>query len=124
MDMKELLKVIGQRIRSIRKTKQLSQEHVAELAGLHPTYVSDIERGKVNASINSYFMVAKALKVSLSEIVALPMKSGDRNLDNEIASLFSLVKDLDRNRQTLFLSLAKGTLNGIKEFKTRKIAKS
>lgn len=124
MDMKELLKIIGQRIKTIRKAKEISQERVAELAGLHPTYISNIEQGKVNASIYSYYMVANALKVPLSEIVDIPTKSKDRTLDSEIAAITGLVKELDRNRQAIFLSVAKGALNGIRGLPTRKVSKS
>ncbi len=123
MDMTELLKGIGQKIRTIRKAKEISQERIAELAGLHPTYISHIEQGKVNASIYSYYMVAKALKVPLSEIVDIPVKPKDRRLANDLAVITGLVRELDRNRQTIFLSVAKGSLDAIRGLPTRKASK-
>ncbi|MFV1951069.1 MAG: helix-turn-helix domain-containing protein [Nitrospinota bacterium] len=45
--------ILGEKIRAIRKAKKISQETLAELSGLHPTYISDIERGKVNASVHT-----------------------------------------------------------------------
>lgn len=72
MNSNEVLKLLGKKIRAVRKTKKLSQEKLAEMAGLHPTYISNIEQGKVNASIYSYYMVAKALNIQISDIVNIP----------------------------------------------------
>ncbi|MEP7235098.1 MAG: helix-turn-helix transcriptional regulator, partial [Ignavibacteriota bacterium] len=41
----------------------ITQERLAELADLHPTYVGDIERAKVNLSIQTLQKLSKALKV-------------------------------------------------------------
>jgi transcriptional regulator with XRE-family HTH domain len=43
MDSEELLKLLGERIRTIRKARKISQERLAEISGLHPPYISDIE---------------------------------------------------------------------------------
>ena len=63
MNSNELLKILGGKIRTIRRSKDISQEKLAELAGLHPTYISNIEQGKVNAPIYSYHMIAEALDI-------------------------------------------------------------
>ncbi len=63
-----LLKAIGRRIRAIRKSRELSQERLAEMSDLHPTFVSDTENGKLNVSILSYYKIAEALKVPLPEL--------------------------------------------------------
>jgi transcriptional regulator with XRE-family HTH domain len=115
--MKQIIKLIGQKIRATRKTKNLSQEKLAELAGLHPTYISDIENGKVNASLSSYLVIAKALKMPLSELVALPSGKADQRIENQIAELLALLRSLNKKDQALFLSAAKGMLSGIKDKK-------
>ncbi len=112
MNQQRFLKVTGQKIRSIRKTRNVSQEKLAELASLHPTYISDIENGKVNASISSYFLIAKALNMPLSELVNLPAGKADQNMENEIAELIGLLRNLSRKNQAIFLSAAKGMLKG------------
>ena len=43
--MSDIAKIIGQRIRNYRTQKGLSQEKLAELAGCHPTYIGQLERG-------------------------------------------------------------------------------
>ncbi len=66
--MSEIAKVIGQRIRNYRTKKGLSQEKLAELAGCHPTYIGQLERGEKNATLESIEKIAAALDVSLSKL--------------------------------------------------------
>lgn len=63
-----LLKKFGARVRELRKDAGISQEKLAELAELHRTYVSGVERGERNASLTSIARIAKALNVSLSKL--------------------------------------------------------
>jgi len=62
-------------MRRIRKAKELTQEKVAEIAELHPNYVSSAERGERNISICNIERIARALGVTMAELVAVP--SGD-----------------------------------------------
>ncbi len=66
--MKDLAKIIGQRIRNYRNAQKLSQEKLAELSGCHATYIGQIERGEKNATLESIDKIASALGVSLSEL--------------------------------------------------------
>jgi transcriptional regulator with XRE-family HTH domain len=59
----------GKRLREIRLQKGVSQERLAELAGLHRTYVSTVERGQRNISLVNIEKLAKALGVSLAELM-------------------------------------------------------
>ncbi len=113
MDLDKLLSALGGKIRTIRKTKKISQEKLAELSGLHPTYISDIERGKVNASIYSFYVVANALGIPFSELVSLPSDKADKRLENELTALVGLARNLDKKKQSVFLSAAKGLISGL-----------
>jgi len=50
----------------------LSQEKLGELAGLHRTYVSQLERRKANISIDSLERIARILGVSTAELLQPP----------------------------------------------------
>ncbi|MEA5567227.1 MULTISPECIES: helix-turn-helix transcriptional regulator [unclassified Anabaena] len=64
----ELLK-FGLKIRELRLLKGLSQEDLADLAGLHRTYIGGIERGERNVAFINIVRLAKALDVSLSNLM-------------------------------------------------------
>jgi transcriptional regulator with XRE-family HTH domain len=67
----EALKALGDAIRARRgEIDGLSQEGLADLAGMHRTYVSEIERGLRNPSYRNLVKLAAALDVPLSELVA------------------------------------------------------
>jgi transcriptional regulator with XRE-family HTH domain len=57
-------------MRRIRKSKELTQEKVAELADLHPNYISSVERGERNISICNIEKIARALGVTMAELVS------------------------------------------------------
>lgn len=59
-------------VRRIRLERKLTQEKVAEAAGLHPNYISSVERGERNISICNIENIAFALGVCMSELVAEP----------------------------------------------------
>ena len=111
MECTELLKFLGIRIKALRKAKNISQERLAELANLHPVFISNVETGKVRASICSYHSIAEALDMSLAELVELP---GDKeSWDNNMIALFQSAKKLNRDRQIIFTETVKGVLNGL-----------
>ena len=58
----------GQIVRELRLSKNFSQEALADLCGLHRTYISDVELGKRNVSLENIEKIAKALGVSLTEL--------------------------------------------------------
>jgi 5-methylcytosine-specific restriction enzyme B len=57
------------RLRQIRLAKGFTQESLADTVGLHRTYIGNIERGEESVSLDNAAKIAKALKVSLSELV-------------------------------------------------------
>ncbi len=60
---------LGIRIKQLRKEKGISQEELAFKAGLHRTYMSDVERGTRNVSIRNIEKIAKALSVTPSKLL-------------------------------------------------------
>lgn len=60
-------------LRLVRTDKALSQEKLAELAGLHRTYVSQVERAVVSISLDNIEKLAAALEVSEETLVGMDM---------------------------------------------------
>lgn len=63
-----ILCAVGQNIRKLREDKDLTQRALAQIAGLDRTYISDMERGVRNFSIQSFARIARALEVTLSKL--------------------------------------------------------
>ena len=94
--MSDIAKIIGQRIRNYRTQKGLSQEKLAELAGCHPTYIGQLERGEKNATLESVEKIASAMDISLSELFDKLGKSGG---DNIAAKCYDLVASKNEAEQ-------------------------
>ena len=64
----EIRVAYGKAVRTIRQDKKISQEELADLCGLHRTYISDIELGKRNVSLENIDKIAHALQVKKSKL--------------------------------------------------------
>jgi len=58
----------GARVRALRLARGLSQEQLAERAGLHRTYVSSLERGQRNVGLDNILDLAAALEVPTARL--------------------------------------------------------
>jgi len=68
--MATLLERFGDRIRELRHQRRLSQEALAERAGLHRTYIGFVERAERNPTLKTMEKLARGLEVSLAELFA------------------------------------------------------
>ena len=59
----------GTKLRKVREQTGISQEKLAELAGLHRTYVSSVERGQRNISLVNIEKLAVALGVTMGKLM-------------------------------------------------------
>lgn len=66
--MDDIRKGLGKRIRTLRKLKALTQEELGEKAGISYKFVGEIERGKVNPSLDSLVRIANALGVKAGDL--------------------------------------------------------
>ncbi len=64
----DLLVRLGARIRKLRKKRGWTQVEMAEKVGIDRSFLADVERGKRNVSILNVELMAKGLKVSLSQL--------------------------------------------------------
>lgn len=61
--------VFGTRLREVRAARGMSQEDLAFAAKIHRTYVGGIERGERNPSLSNVVRLAKALRMTPSELL-------------------------------------------------------
>ena len=69
MDLKE---VMATNLRRLRRDRQLTQEDLAERAGLSSRYIGAIERADVSASVTVLGQIAKALDIEAGELLRQP----------------------------------------------------
>ena len=63
-----ILSAYGSTIRKFRQSQNISQEGFADLCGLHRTYISDVELGKRNVSLENIEKMAEALNIKVSDV--------------------------------------------------------
>lgn len=64
-----ILKIFAYNVQHLRKEKKLSQEKLAEKAGLHRTYIGMIERSEKNITLLNIEKIAKALDTTVPELL-------------------------------------------------------
>jgi len=84
--------MIGIRIGELRAKKGMTQETLAGKMGINPKYLSSIERGKENPTLDTLIKLAESLEVDLSDIFALVQIEDPRKRK---AILESLLKKAD-----------------------------
>jgi len=68
MDLKQM---IGARIKEIRSKRGITQDQLSERMEINPKYLSSIERGKENPTLNTLLKLSESLEVSLDEVFSL-----------------------------------------------------
>jgi transcriptional regulator with XRE-family HTH domain len=68
-DVSSLATRLGERLRHLRQARRLSQEQLAELAGVSYKFIGDVERGRGNPTIKWLDAVARGLGVPLTDLI-------------------------------------------------------
>ncbi len=74
---KHLTATLANNIRRLRRVKGLSQEELADICGIHRTYVGSVERSERNVTLSSLELFANALGVSVVQLLT-PVADDDR----------------------------------------------
>jgi len=85
--MDTLKEKFGARLKEIRKSKNMTQENLAEITGMDIPNLSNIERGKKFVSSETLSKLATALNVSESELFNFGHKKSREELIDEIQKL-------------------------------------
>ena len=76
-----LARRFGKLVRRLRQEKGYSQEEFSFRVGLHQTYVSSVERGERNVTIQTADRIAKALGTTMAELFGELERRSDDTLD-------------------------------------------
>jgi DNA-binding XRE family transcriptional regulator len=66
---KEFGKIVGKRIRDVRKAKGFTQEKIAEIAGYDVAYIGHLETGLYSPSVYTVWRIAKAINMDLGDFL-------------------------------------------------------
>lgn len=62
--------VLAHNVRTLRSRKAISQEHLAEICGLHRTYVGAIERAERNVTLSTLEVLGRGLGISVPDLLS------------------------------------------------------
>lgn len=100
---------IGKKIKEYRKINNLTQESLGEKAGLHYTYIGQVERGEKEPSLKSLINIAEALGVGVDKLLI------NYDLSSEASIKISNITDLLLNRDEKELEMIYTLLKDLTE---------
>lgn len=95
-------KLIGRRIKELRKNKGLSQEQLAEKAETSQNYLSRMERGTENPTLDMFIKLAHALEVEIWEMFDFGHNIRDKEVKDKI---IAFTKSADPEKLRLALKI-------------------
>jgi len=101
----ETKKLIGLRVRELRRSKDISQETLAEKVGISSKYVSSIERGRENPTLDTFIGLARALNVDIFELFNFSHEGKSKKDMKEF--IVSQIKGSDEERLKLAAKMVK-----------------
>ena len=87
---------LGQRLKAIRKNRNLSQKQCADLLDSSASYISYIENGRKSMSLDFFVSVANTLAVSADDLLCDSLTVKSKAFDQEIVSIFSDCTESER----------------------------
>lgn len=79
--------LLGQRLRELRKRKNITQERLSELIDVDPSTISNIENGKNYPTMNNLVSIIDVLDISFTEVFDFEHKDSADNLVDEIINI-------------------------------------
>ena len=104
-------RLIGKRLRAIRKKNGYTQEQLAELAGISPQHCSGIETGNAKVSLPALVQLCKALDATLDEVLFDSLPAAKPEIMKEVEAVFA---DASADEMYLMLSQAKSIKEAVR----------
>lgn len=113
----EFKQMVGEQIRRVRKLRQMTQEQLAEYSGLSFSYISDVERGTRNISLESLGKIISSLGVKPAELFDgiddLTAHHENRDIRNKIDHLNTLLNQRQVDDIDFILKMTREYLNTV-----------
>lgn len=103
--MGDLRRNFGQRIRQLRKARGLTQESLAEEAGLEPAYLGAVERGERNLTIDSIERIAKGFDLEPFHFFIFPKDMLVEQLDFTQEQVLGFMEDMSESKRKIILQI-------------------
>lgn len=100
--------LVGRRVKSLRKGSSLTQEQLAERANLHVKYISSLECGRENPTLDVFLKISNALGVEVADIFAFEHES--ENAKELRKTLTALLNDADPEGLQMAFKIVKAVL--------------
>lgn len=89
----------------------MTQEQLAELSEMHPTFISHIERGKVCVSAFGIFSIATALKMRVGDIICVDEQKLDENFELKLLEIIHELRRKNPEQRQMYLAAMNGMLS-------------
>ena len=99
--------IIGARISRLRASKGLTQEELAERMGINPKYLSSIERGKENPTLQTLIKASESLEIDFSEMLSI-LEAEDPVKSREL--LHFMIDQADEEQLRIIYSVIRGVV--------------
>lgn len=104
---------ISKRVRDLRIKRDLTQEQLADLAGISPNFLNRIENGKEKPSFETIEGISKALRVSLASLLAGIKDASEK--ENDVAKIAIAYRRLSPKQKQIALPLVISLFKTLKE---------
>jgi transcriptional regulator with XRE-family HTH domain len=101
----------GANLRRLRQARRLTQERLADRAGLDPKYLGSVERGQENISLDRIERLARALGVDAVELLEPEERGRDAGLVRAVSRAEALLRRTKSGRRRLMLRLLEDVAN-------------
>ncbi len=103
--------IIGERVRKLRYSMDLTQEKLGEKAELHYSYIGQVERGDKTPSLTALMKISEALNIPLEDLIREP-----REDNPEVKLKLKNINNMLADRSPRELELIKNILQNILEY--------
>lgn len=108
---------LGERLRTIRKNRNLSQKQFADLLDSSSSYISYLENGKKSMSLDFFVSIANTLAVSADDLICDSLSVKSKAFDQEIVSIFS---DCSESEMLLLIDSLKSLKKSLRTYDNAK----